>query len=82
MRHLLARMARAGWTHAFEDNSPGWLVVGVGASMAYFFYRSIRWRIHSAQLRLVQRTVGGRADTTFEIHPGEGVQIRAIDPPR
>jgi hypothetical protein len=83
VRHLLARLARAGWRHAFADNSPGWLAVGVGASTLYVFYRSIRWRVSSAQLRLVQRAVGGnRAGTSFELHPGEGVQIRAIDPPR
>jgi hypothetical protein len=83
VRRLLARVARAGWRHAFEDSSPGWLAVGVSASALYVFHRSIRWRVSSAQLRLVQRAVGGgRAGTSFELHPGEGVQIRAVDPPR
>ncbi len=82
MRHFLARLARAGWLHAFEDNSPGWLAVAIGASAAYVSYRSIRLRVHSAELRLVQRAAGGRAGTSFELHAGEGVQIRAIKPER
>ena len=63
---ILGRLARTGWRRGLRDGSTGWLTVGVGITA----------------LRLLGRVLSEREiRATVELHTGEAVEIRAVEPP-
>lgn len=63
----LARLAKTGMRKGVIDGSRGWLYLGLAASAL----RVVRWII--AESEVVE---------TFEVKPGEAIEIRTITPKR
>lgn len=66
MARLLGRLARTGLKRGFLEGSRTWLIVGVAATAA-----------RAAQRILTEAPV----TATFELKPGDAVEIRAVPPP-
>jgi hypothetical protein len=66
MTRLIGRLARTGLRRGFLDGSSTWLIVGVAATA-----------LRAAQRILTEAPV----TATFDLKPGEAVEIRAVPPP-
>jgi hypothetical protein len=66
MTRLIGRLARTGLRRGFLEGSSTWLVVGVAATA-----------LRAAQRILTEPPV----TATFDLKPGEAVEIRAVPPP-
>ena len=66
MTRLIGRLARTGLRRGFLDGSSTWLIVGVAATAP-----------RAAQRILTEAPV----TATFDLKPGEAVEIRAVPPP-
>ena len=66
MTRLLGRLARTGLRRGVLEGSSTWLVVGVAATA-----------LRAAQRILTEPTV----TATFDLKPGDAVEIRAVPPP-